>query len=481
MAPIDPPPPARDSGTSDAASDAARDADAAEPAPPPNFVLECDDAAPAEPPADALAVWAAEREAHGALGHAATFDLQGTSYRVEGAGAADVVAPFTLHTGEIGSGLVTFADARVEGIEERGSLALMAGGLSSSIPNEAPASTGAINGLPLATVLVESGMLDGAIALTTERRGNTDYYHATASVSELALGGIYQAYLTPEGSVGGDGRVEWIPSEPVLIHEASSLTFHEESVGSVTKALAEPFDVEFQAFAVAGDFSGGSLDVTGLQVRGTPVAVFGQAGALRAHASSIESVDGFRLTQAVNEAGLVVPAAVEIVPESRSVWVRPSESRVIRLHYRERSYLGDAVLGEIQIGGAARDLLELQTRFVLPDTLTEDLIDAVIDTGWAAPLAAITTLPAVPIVFVIDLFSCFFGGCFDQPAPLDPFPQWIDAGAIGTMEVRIKGDLPAGSYEATLTFVGRNYCPVTVPLTIHIGDQPPADADGGTE
>jgi hypothetical protein len=55
------------------------------------------------------------------------------------------------------------------------------------------------------------------------------------------------------------------------------------------------------------------------------------------------------------------------------------------------------------------------------------------------------------------------------------------AGAIGTMEVRIKGDLPAGTYETVLTFVGRNYCPVTVPLTIHIGDQPPADADGGTE
>jgi hypothetical protein len=99
----------------------------------------------------------------------------------------------------------------------------------------------------------------------------------------------------------------------------------------------------------------------------------------------------------------------------------------VRLHYRERSYRGDAVLGEIQIGGNARELLELQTG--LPPTLTGEIMEAVIDTGWGAPLAAIVALPVVSIVFVFDVFDCIFGGCVDLPAPLDPFPQWMDAGA----------------------------------------------------
>ena len=101
-----------------------------------------------------------------------------------------------------------------------------------------------------------------------------------------------------------------------------------------------------------------------------------------------------------------------------------------------------------------------------------------IDTGWAAPLAAIAALPTVSIVFVFDVFDCIFGGCADLPPPLEPFPQWMDAGAIGTMEVRVKGDLAPGTYQTSLTFVGRNYCPVTVPLTVHIGQEPLAPDAG---
>jgi hypothetical protein len=468
-------PPPQDAG---AAQDASGDADAADSAPlPPNFI-RCDVVITSKVMPDPLAVWAAERDAHGALGRDATLELRGASYRVEGDGVADVRAPFTLRTGDIGSGIVSFGDARVDDIEERGKLELFAGGLSSSIPNEADATSGAIEGLPLATIAVEGGTLDSAIGLVSERIGNTDRYHVNAAVSELTLDGIYQAFLQPEGTSGGDARIEWMPTGPVLVHEASSLTFYEEGVGSVVKPAGEALDVEYTSFGLAGDFTGGTLAIEGEPVRGTPVAVFGRAGMLRADASSVASVDGVRVTQAINEAGLVVPAAVEIVAESSEVWVRPSESRVVRLHYRERSYVGDAVLGAIEIEGAAGDLLELQTRF-LPDTVTEDLIDAVIDTGWAAPLAAITAIPAVSIVFVFDVFSCIFGGCLDQPPPLAPFPQWIDAGAIGTMEVRVKGDLPVGTYYTSLTFTGRNYCAIKVPLIVHIGDEPPPDADGG--
>jgi hypothetical protein len=453
----------------------ASDSGAAQPQASPNFTLECSGEPARATAGDPRSTWEAERAAHGALGHAATFTLRGAAYRVQGVALADVSAPFTLRTGHVGSGLVSFGDAEVEDVEERGRLELYAGG---DEPGRMPASAGAIEGLALKTVAVEDGVLEGAIDVTDESVGNTHLYRANASVSGLALEDISQAYLYPEGSIGLDGRIEWMPSDAVVVlRKAASLTFYEADVGSVQKTMSAPLDLDYDAFGVAGDFSAGALDVKDVEVRGTPLAIFGRAARLRAGADEIEAPQTFRLTQAINDAGLVLPAAVEIVPEASEVWVPPSKTKIVRLHYRERSYRGDAVLGEIKSGGSASDLLELQTGF--PQTLTGELIGAVRDTGWAAPVIAITTLPAIPIVFVIDLFKCLFGGCANQPPPLEPFPQWIDAGAIGTMEVRVKGNLAPGTYETTLTFIGRNYCPVTVPLTIHIGDPPPSDMDAG--
>jgi hypothetical protein len=444
-----------------------------EPMLPPNFTLECSGPGEAgdEAPSDLLAQWEAERAAHGALGHSASFGLQGAAYRVHGAGIADVHAPFTLQTGNVGSGLVTLADAEVEGVEERGRVELYAGG---DPRGSMVASAGSIAELPLKTVVVEDGQLAGTIGVTHERVGNTDFYRASAEVADLALEDIQQAYLYPDGTTGLEERIAWMPSGAVVVREASGLTFHDAEAGAVQQAMEEPLDLDYEAFSVAGDFASGSIEVDDLEVRGTPVAVFGRAAKLRADAGSVEARSGFRLTQAVNEAGLVLPAAVEVVPEAAEVWVRPNQTRVVRLHYRERSYRGDAVLGEIQIGGRASDLLELQTGF--PKTLTGEIIEAVIDTGWAAPLAAIAALPTVSIVFVIDVFDCIFGGCANLPPPLEPFPQWMDAGAIGTMEVRVKGNLVSGTYPTQLTFVGRNYCPVTVSLTVHIGEPPAPDA-----
>jgi hypothetical protein len=453
--------PGRDSGTTMAPA-------------PPNFTLQCTGEPAGGAAGDPRAAWEKERAAHGALGHAASFSLQASEYRVQGTGHANVKAPFTLAIGNVGSGLVSFDGAVVEDVDEHGRVELYASG---NTPGHMQATAGEIKQLALKTVAVSNGMLDGAIDVASEVIGNTDFYRANATVSELALEDVGQAYLYPEGTTGLDSRIEWMPSGPVVLHEASGLTFYEADVGSVQQTMKAALDVDYEAFGVAGDITSGSLDVKDVEVHGTPSAIFGLDTQLRAGASSIESRESFRLTQAINEAGLVLPADVEIVPEAAEVWVAPSKTEVVRFYYRERSYGGDAVLGEIQIGGEAKELLELQTGF--PKTLTGELIGAVRDTGWAAPLAAIAAIPTISIVFVIDVFDCIFGGCANQPPPLEPFPQWIEAGAIGTMEVRVKGNLAPGTYATTLTFVGRNYCPVRVPLTVHVGEPPASDADAG--
>jgi hypothetical protein len=447
------------------------DASVAEPLPP-NFELECSDAPDEDVPADPLAAWGAERDAHGALGYAATFRVAGETYRVHGDGLSSVSAPFTLNTGSIGSGLVSFDDVEVEDVEERGRIELYAGGAQQG---ELHASAGTLE-LPLKSVVVEAGVIEAAIDLTPEQVGNTEHYEASATASNLALNDVTQAYLYPEGTSGLDQRIEWMPSDAVVLREASSMTLYEDDVGSLEPAMGEALELDYDAFGLAGDFTAGSVESDEVDVRGRPLAIFGRDVVIRADTSSVESVGRFRLTQAMNQGGLVLPAEVQVVPEAPEVWVKPNATRVVRFHYRERSYRGDAVLAKIEVGGRANDLLELQTGF--PDTLTGEIIDAIVDTGWAAPLLGIAALPTVSIVFVIDVFDCIFGGCLDLPAPLDPFPQWIDAGAIGTMEVRVKGDLSTGTYQTSLTFVGRNYCPVTVPLIVHIGEEPTA-TDGG--
>jgi hypothetical protein len=478
MQPMQPMQPTTDSGMQ-VESDAG-DGAVVEPMLPPNFTLECpsDDVLRSGDPREE---WAEQREAHGALGLPATLSLQGDAYRVEGSGVADVEAPFTLVAGNASFGIVVFGDARVDDLEERGDLSLYTGDLSSSTPREADAVSGSFKALGIGTVIAEEGVVEGMMDITVERRGNTDFFLASTTVNELELDGLYMASLhLANASDPSMQSIQWMPTGPVVIHEAAGLTLLEENVGSVRMPPAIPLDVHYTAFGVGGDFTSGALEIEGERVQGTPTAVFGIDAELRAEADSLEAVDGFRITQAINEVGLVLPASVQIVPEVNEIWVAPGEERVVRFHYREYSYTGDAVLAEIQAGGSADDLLEMQTSF-LEDTLTAQLIGAIAETGWAAPIVAITAIPAISVVFVIDLFECVFGGCLDLPSPLEPFPQWIEAGGIGTMEVRVKGALGVGTYETSLTFVGRNYCSIAVPLTVHVGTEPPPPADAGSD
>lgn len=467
-------PPRLDGGTHDAgATDAGTDADA--PAPPPHFVLDCAASTPAEAQADPRAAWEAERTAHGALGYGASFALRGAAYRITGQTASAIHAPLVLRSKGSSHGLISFADAEVEGIEETGRVELYPGSDPTDF-REASATSGRIEGLAFRELGVEGGALTGALALTEERIGNTYRFYTDAVVRDLEIERARTVYLYPEGTIGLAERIEWMPTGPVVIRSASRLTFYDAEGAELLKTLSDPVELEYASFGVAGDFEGGALAIPELDVDVTPLAVFGTDGTVRAEDGSVASAGDFRVTQAMTAAGLVIPAEVEVVPSHRELWVQPSKTRVIELYYRERSYRGDAVLAKIETGGDANRLLELQTGFI--PTLTVQLIDAIIDTGWAAPVVALTTIPVVPIVFFIDIFSCLFGGCAAAPDPLAPYPLWMQAGEIGAMELRIKAPAARGTYQTTLTFAGRNYCPVTVALTVHVGD-PPADEDAG--
>lgn len=449
---------------------------------PPNFTLECDGMSTGEANADPVAAWVEERDAHGAIGTVATLALQGTAYRVEGKTHIDMQAPFTLMAGTTGSGIVDFQEAMVDDIEERGQVTIFAGDITAGTPHEVNVVAGSIEGLGIKAITVADGAVEGVVDVVSERLGNYNKLHrASARVEELELTGVSRVSLLPEGTIGNDARVEWMPTGSVVIHDASEIAFHDEDIGAVRMPADAALELEYAQFGIGGDFASGSLEIEGARVQGTPVAVFGRVGALRVDAGSVEATGDLQITQAINEAGLVVPASVEIITEASEVYVPLNGERVVRFFYRERSYTGDAVLGEIHTGGSADELLELQTTSFLEDTLTAQLVGAVIDTGWAAPIAALTAIPAIPIVFVIDVFDCIFGGCLDQPAPLEPFPQWIDAGGMGSMEVRVKGDLGTGTYQTSLIFVGRNYCPVTVPLIVHVGIEPPVQDAGASD
>src|SRR5262249_39910093 len=108
-------PSARPSDTPDAGHDAA----VVEPMP--NFVLQREQPPAAQAAGDPRAEWQSERRAHGPLGYAGSFALEGASYRLTGrADTGELQAPFALHMNGNSQGLIGFEHAEVEGIDETG-------------------------------------------------------------------------------------------------------------------------------------------------------------------------------------------------------------------------------------------------------------------------------------------------------------------------------------------------------------------------
>jgi len=229
--------------------------------------------------------------------------------------------------------------------------------------------------------------------------------------------------------------------------------------------------VDPDVFGIGGDFGQGRVGVPSLSYSGLPTAFFGVGGELSASADGdVVTPSPFNLTQAIDEAGLLLTSVVELAPTEITVDVEEGGYRVVPVSYREASFEGDAVLKEVAVEtNGPEDLLKIP---VVPfENRTTRLFDVLVDAGWGAPVLFVPVVVAAPFVFFADVLDCiFFGNCGSGGSVrVEPFLGWIDAGSVHEYEVYVAGSgSPGDQWDVTITYIGENFCPARLQLTVNI-------------
>jgi hypothetical protein len=172
---------------------------------------------------------------------------------------------------------------------------------------------------------------------------------------------------------------------------------------------------------------------------------------------SAKSQGSFQLTQAVTQEGtMLLPADVEIAYDTAPVTVKQGQRALIPVVFREKTLKGDAVISELQVTGSGKEAVSVPLDHV--DTYLETLWKDVGSTGIEAPFLAIGLAPLSPFIALGDALSCLFSTCPQA------YPIWMKAGTTSRFHVIVQGNVPPGTYEATVTLVGRNYTSLQIPV-----------------
>jgi hypothetical protein len=92
------------------------------------------------------------------------------------------------------------------------------------------------------------------------------------------------------------------------------------------------------------------------------------------------------------------------------------------------------------------------------DTTLEVLWKQVGDSGVAAPFLGIALAPLSPFIALGDALTCLFSDC------PQPFPIWMNTGTVNRFHIIVQGNVAPGTYDATVTLVGRNYTQMQIPV-----------------
>lgn len=404
-----------------------------------------------------LAAWEDDAAAHAPFGRAATFDLSGTEFRVRGEGTPfDVAAPFDLIPASAGyapTHVVAFEGAVVDGVGagwlvvEGCRLEVEAGQLTGVAAADAIVGWEAVVRLrddPTATPPVLSLPDDWSAAEQTLSTGQA----TLGRVEGARLSGFDRAVLVDGGTVT-ELTDEIAVSADRMWWSAGGYLAH--------AALEVPYD----RFAIAGDVTSGSLAIDGADV-GTPTAMFGH-GTVALADGRLSSADA-RVTQAIDADGhLLVDAAVEVMIESSEIRVEKGESLWVAGIYRETTYGGDSLLEDVVVEGSGAAMIRWPVRE--PELLVVELWEDVAEAGWAAPILAIPTLIATPFVLMVDIASEIACAATDCPEDY-PYPMWMGAGETGYFYFLVTAPDDKGTFDATITLVGRNHADVEIPITI---------------
>jgi hypothetical protein len=425
---------------------------ACEPEPDPNDGVETPD--------EARARFESEAQQHGAMGSPASFSFDGNEFKVTPVNASvSLSAPMTLRLAEIFSGgtHVYFENANVTGVGE-GTLILEGDALNITSGTLANASIAVADANATeVSIGIANEIEGGEITLPEEWAvAQSGYFFSnlfSAQVDALTVSGYARGVL-----ITADAAVD-VGAEVTVT--SSRIRMSEESRVILTSELRIPFE----SVAMGGDVTSGSLNVEGQAAIDAPQAVFGLSGAVKLSPGHLESDGDVRVTQAIRGEELMIGSEVEFVPATNEVSVVKNQSEFVKVYFREKSYVGDAILGDVQVEGIGEGAVELLV--APPPTFVGVWVDAVSSAGWAGGIAAAATAPAVLGLVFVDLtvaIVCTFGECPEQY----PYPSWMQAGQVGQFFFKVNGVVEAGTYDVVLHVTGKNYETVDIPITINV-------------
>lgn len=418
------------------------------------------------PNRDVRAGWERDRAAHGPVGLPASLDLGGAPLHLSGTGSVPTVAaPFRFLPAPLAFEPKTylfFPNATVNG----GASGLLA--LEGSVVQ---AEAGSLEGVPFGRLFVnasarlfpEQRPMAGGIPpdLPPDWSDGLRSLRASWSVAgrvvEVRVTGFQRAvHVTNAGNQSLSGPLT-VRAEGFAWVSGSSL----EVNGTVNAKL--------DRFALGGNVTQGVLKPQGRADVTAPKGVFGRDAHLQAEPARLRSIESFRLTQALTEGGLLLPAGVELVPEAPDLAVAPGKERWVSVSYRETSYVADAVMKNVTVTGAGASLVQVPVG--PPPLFIESLwmfaFELIDRAPWPGLFVAIPIAVASPWVLFVDAtvaIVCAFTTCPEK----HPYPIWMDAGDVGVFYYKVKGVQGPGTYEATITITGQNHPPVTLPVRITV-------------
>lgn len=422
-------------------------------------------AEPGEPIADVLDRWESQRADASPMGLAATFDLRGnlTVRGPDGSLTGDLASPFTLRPAPAfpdDRRVVYLHNATVDGVGE-GLLILEGRAIRAKSGRLGAVNVDRIGAGHPETVRIRPAVTDDHPAHAHNLSGAvaSDLVHVEftgLTVDSVGVTGYENATLVR------DNRSTSL-SGPITVSAAGIWWDRQSRIHSQSVRLETG---DFSISAPGGATGTVSVSATAQDDVNDPRTVFGHAATLAVEAGRVRTVGEFRLTQTLTDDGPVLPATVDVLPTRTNVTVPSGGTKWVKVHYRERSYVGDGILANVTVGGDGSDLVAVPLE--RPDPLVLEIVRELADTpGGQVALVfgspALAALAGGEVLFTA--FDCLVRGCPDQ----HPYPTWIEAGEIGRFYYRVNATgVEPGRYDSTIHVDGSNYESFEIPVTVTV-------------
>lgn len=401
---------------------------------------------------DKVKAWRTERDDNAPFGRApAEVALDGDRVVVRGSlGDVDRLEPTRIVPGAV------FPDDQPLLYFDETTLADGRSGLVVVKGDTLPVESGALTDVPVGRiettdrVRVHSPMDDTGVDdpgdVPSWEAANDSAFHAERwgpTPEDLRIGNASRAVLVSDG--------ESQPLEPPIVVDGGRI-YSDRSV----KLDVPDVTVAADRFRVAGNVSGGHARIQDGPSATAPSVVTGSADTVVVTPGHVEAQGPTRITQIVDDGEPMLDAELELFVPQDQVQVTEGDQVHVTVWYRERSYVGDALIQGASVDGAPKNLTRVPAE---NPSFLEDL----------GPLGALVLAPAGPAFVLLFAFVSLF---HDEP---EPMPTWIDAGRVGWFEIVVDGDaVDPGTYDPRLTLSG-NFPDASASLNIEVLPS----ADGG--